>query len=285
MKPNILVDAPHHNAEVPLWHEREGCLYWTDIPQGQVFRHYPHNNKTEQIYSGEPVGGMTIQTDGSLLLFKTKGTIQRWHKGNITTLIAEIPAERNTRFNDAIADPQGRVFSGTVATPKRSGHLYRLDCDGSLHQILDGLIMPNGMGFTPDRQQFYFTDSERRIIYRFKYDRATGKLSNRRIFVVTPTDEGVPDGLTVDAEGYVWSARWNGGHLFRYNPQGQEVGRIAFPARKISSVIFGGDNCDRVYVTTAGGDYRTQEGSGAGAIFQLQPGVRGVPEFPSRILL
>ena len=240
MKPGIIVDRHCDNAEVPLWHSQQECLYWTDIPKGMVFRYYPHNGTHEQIYSGEPVGGMTIQADGSLLLFKTKGTIERWQEGNITTLVSEIPEERETRFNDAIADPQGRVFSGTIITRKRPGHLYRLDPDGSLHLILEGLTIPNGMGFSPDHKYFYFTDSDRRSIYRFTYDVETGNLSDRQIFVVTPIGEGVPDGLTVDAEGYVWSARWNGSHLFRYSPEGEEVLRIPFPALKVSSVTFGG---------------------------------------------
>ncbi|MGV2828042.1 SMP-30/gluconolactonase/LRE family protein [Myxosarcina sp. GI1(2024)] len=285
MKPTILVDASHHNAEMPLWHAQHRCLYWTDIPTGRIFRHYLAEAKTEQIYSGEPVGGMTIQTDGSLLLFKTKGTIQRWHEGKITTVVDEIPAERETRFNDAIADPQGRVFSGTIATSDRPGHLYRLDCDGSVHQILEGLTVPNGMGFTPGLQQFYFTDSERRVIYRFNYDRSTGNISDRQIFVVTPLNEGVPDGLTVDSQGYVWSARWDGSHIFRYTPQGKEVLRIGFPAKKISCLAFGGEDYSQIFVTSAGGNDRTQEGSAAGAIFRLQVGIKGVPEFPSRILL
>ncbi|MGF1542078.1 MAG: SMP-30/gluconolactonase/LRE family protein [Pleurocapsa sp.] len=280
----ILIDVPHHNAEVPLWHSQHRCLYWTDIPQGQIFRYYPASDQIEQIYSGEPVGALTIQADGSLLLFKTKGTVERWQEGEITTIIPEIPAERNTRFNDAIADPQGRVFTGTMFTPERPGHLYRIDPDGSYQLLLSGLTVPNGMGFTRDLQYLYFTDSDRRTIYKFKYDVETGNLSDRAIHIVTPPGEGVPDGLTVDSQGYIWSARWDGGHLFRYSPDGQEVLRIRFPALKVSSVTFGGEDYSKIYVTTAGGDNRAREGSGAGSIFQVQiPGITGVPEFPSRI--
>ena len=282
-KPNIVVDRPYHNAEVPLWHSQQECLYWTDIPRGMIFRYYPQTDTHEQIYTGEPVGGMTIQADGSLLLFKTKGTIERWQEGKITTLVAEIPEEKATRFNDAIADPQGRVFSGTMITPERSGHLYRLDPDGSLHLILEGLTIPNGMGFSPDHKYFYFTDSDSRTIYRFTYDVETGNLSDRQILIVTPTGEGVPDGLTVDAEGYIWSARWDGSHLFRYTPEGEEVLRIPFPALKVSSVTFGGFDYDTIYVTTAGGYDRQKEGSGAGAVFSLQLGIKGVPEFFSQV--
>ena len=282
-QPNLIVDRQCANAEVPLWHPQHKCLYWTDIPQGKIFRYYPETGTDEQIYTGEPVGGMTIQQDGSLLLFKTKGTIELWQEGKITSVIAEIPAEKDTRFNDAIADPRGRVFSGTMPTPKRPGHLYRLDTDRSLHLILSGLTVPNGMGFSPDHKYFYFTDSDRRTIYRFTYNLDTGDLSDRQIFIVTPEGEGVPDGLTVDSEGYIWSARWNGRHLFRYNPEGEEVLRISFPALKVSSVTFGGFDYQQIYVTTAGGFDRAVEGAGAGAVFSLQLGITGIPEFLSQI--
>lgn len=281
--PEIVADYHCHTAENPLWHPIEQRLYWTDIPTGRLFRYEPATNTHEQIYSGESVGGFTIQEDGSLLLFKARGAIERWCEGKITTLIPELPAERETRFNDVIVDPVGRVFCGTMPAGDRKGCLYRLDLDGSITQIIDGIEIPNGMGFTPDRKQFYFTESDQRKIYRFDYDASTGNLSDRRVHISTPEQEGVPDGMTVDAEGYIWSARWDGGHLFRYAPDGTEVLRIPFPALKVSSVTFGGADYTDMYVTTAGGDNRATEGEGAGAVFRLNQGVRGVPEFFSKI--
>ena len=99
----------------------------------------------------------------------------------------------------------------------------------------------------------------------------------------TPENEGLPDGLTVDAEGGIWSARWDGGALVRFTPDGNEERRIQFPAKKVSSASFGGDDLSDLYVTTAGGDQRATEGAGAGALFRLRPGIRGLPEFYSRI--
>jgi D-xylono/L-arabinono-1,4-lactonase len=283
MQPQIIIDRPHHNAENPLWHPQQQCLYWTDIPQGEMFRYYPHNDTWEQIYRGEPVGGFTIQSDGSLLLFKQRGAIEIWQEGNITILLPELPAEIDTRFNDAIADPYGRVFSGTMATPQHPGSLYRFDPDGSFRVVLENLLIPNGMGFSPDYRYFYCTDSDRRTISRFRYDLATGDLSDREIFIETPEHEGVPDGMAIDAEGYIWSARWDGKHLFRYNLEGQEVLRIPFPALKVSSLTFGGTELTDIYVTTAGGYDRATEGTGAGAIFHLQANIPGMERFNSKI--
>ncbi|MEM7725507.1 MAG: SMP-30/gluconolactonase/LRE family protein [Cyanobacteria bacterium P01_A01_bin.45] len=283
MKLSIIADFQCHNAECPIWHPQQQCLYWTDIPRGMIFRYWLESGKAEQIYSGEVVGGLTLQADGSLLLLKNRGTVETWDEGKITTIIPEIPEEKHTRFNDAIADPVGRVFSGTMATPESPGSLYRIDLDGSLHLIKTGLLVPNGMGFTPDLQYLYFTDSDRRIIYRFNYDVETGSLSNQKAHIITPDGLGVPDGLTVDATGHIWSARWDGEHLYRYTPSGEEVLRIQFPARKVTSMVFGGFDYTQLYVTTAGGNNRSQEGYGAGSVFKLSTGIRGVPEFRSRI--
>lgn len=283
--PELIVDSQCHNAEGPLWHPLEQRLYWTDIPTGRLFRYDPATRSHEQIYSGESVGGFTIQEDGSLLLFKARGAIERWCEGNFTTLISEIPEERDSRFNDVVADPIGRVFCGTMPTCDRVGRLYRLNLDGSLSLILDEIGLPNGMNFTLDRKQLYLASSPEREIYRFNYDLKSGTLSDRCVCITTPEGEGVPDGLTVDAEGYIWSARWDGGHLFRYALDGTEVLRIPFPAKKVSSVTFGGTDYTDMYITTAGGEDRSTEGSGAGAIFHLNLGIQGMPEFLSKIVV
>jgi D-xylonolactonase len=226
---------------------------------------------------------MTLQADGTLLLFMARGAVKVWDDAIVKTIVDEIPDERETRFNDVIADPGGRVFCGTMPAPGRLGRLYRLGLDGSYEIVQEDIGCSNGMGFTPDRREMYYTDSTVRRIYKFDYDDATGSLSNRRVFVETPEGGGIPDGMTVDADGYVWSARWDGGVLVRYAPDGSEDRRIAFPARKVSCVTFGGDDYCEMYVTTAGGQYKAEEGEGAGALFRLDLGIRGVPEFRSHV--
>jgi D-xylonolactonase len=286
MKPDLIADYACITGEGPLWHPLEKRLYWLDIPQGRIFRYDPATGRHEICHQAdEAIGGLTIQADGALLLFMARGAVRRWHDGMLETIIAEIPQEREGRFNDVIADPEGRIFCGTMPTEERLGRLYRLDPDGTLTQALDAVDISNGMGFSPDLQHLYYTESRRRTIYRFDYNRATGALSNRRVFVEIPLGEGVPDGLTVDVEGYVWSARWDGGCLVRYTPEGQEEKRITFPATKVSSVTFGGPDFTDIYVTTAGGDDKTENGPGAGALFHLNLGIQGRAEFFSRIRL
>jgi sugar lactone lactonase YvrE len=284
MTPELIADYECETGEGPLWHPGEQRLYWADIPTGRMFRYDPASGLHEQFYQGEVVGGFTIQADGGLLLFMARGAVKIWRGGELTPIIDEIPDERESRFNDVIADPAGRVFCGTMPTESQLGRLYRLDTDGGLTKLLDGIGVSNGMGFTPDRQRMYYTDSAKREIYLFDYDQDTGDITNQQLFVQTPEGEGFPDGLTVDAEGYVWSARWDGSCLVRYAPDGSEDLRVDFPAKKVSSVTFGGADYSDIYVTTAGGNDKPQEGPGAGGLFRLNLGIRGMPEFPSRII-
>ncbi len=292
-QPELIADYGCVVGENPLWHPDEERLYWVDIDTGRLFRYHPASGQHEQCYAGDPIGGFTLQADGALLLFMARGAVRVWRAGRLTTLIDSIPEEINTRFNDVIADPAGRVFCGTMpvgAPPSaggsgggRPGRLYRLDPDLRLTRLLDGIGCSNGLGFTPDRRCLYYTDSIPREIYAFDYDPASGGLSGQRLFARAPAEGGLPDGLTVDAEGGVWSARWGGGSVVRYTPDGAEERRLAFPARRISSLTFGGPDYADLYVTTAGGQDKTTFGPGAGALFRVRPGVRGVPEFRSRI--
>jgi D-xylonolactonase len=272
-------------GEGVIWHPAERCVYWVDILTGRLFRYEPASGRHEQVYQGEQVGGVTIQSDGALLLFGERGAVRRWQTGRLTTIIDEIAADRDSRFNDVIADPAGRVFCGTMAGPSGAGRLYRLDPDGRLTVILEDIQVPNGLGFTPDRRGLYFTDTMRKAIYRFDYDIASGELTNRRTYVQVPAEaaEGLPDGMTVDTAGDIWSARWDGGCLVRYAADGREVARYALPARKVASAAFGGDDYRDLYVITAGGDKKATDGAGAGALYRCRPGVAGVAEFRSRI--
>jgi len=284
MTPELIVDEPCVIGEGPLWHPFQRRLYWVDIPSSVLYRCDPSSGEHERFDTGKPVGGYTIQSDGALLLFMAEGTVQLWREGQTEVIVENIPDELDNRFNDVIADPEGRVFCGTMSTPTRAGRLYRLDPDRTIRQLLDGIGTSNGMGFTPDGKGMYYTDTRKHEIYLFDYDRQTGDITNQRVFARAEDDEaGRPDGLTVDSEGCVWSARWAGSRIVRYSPQGREIAEFRFPARNVTCPAFGGEDCGDLYVTTAGGDNRQENGERAGALFRLRPGVRGVPEFFSRV--
>ena len=283
--PELIVDCGCALAECPVWHPGEQRLYWVDIPTGTIYRLDPATGVRQQFETGTPIGGFTVQADGALLLFMARAALALWSEGELRPLRGETPGEQDSRFNDVIADPRGRVYCGTMPTSTRGGRLYRLDPDGSLTRLLDDIGIPNGMGFTPDHQQMYLTDSLAGRISLFDYDEESGEISNQRLFIQIPRERGVPDGLTVDSDGYVWSARWDGAALLRYSPQGTVDQRVSFPAKKISSLTFGGPGLSDIYVTSAGGRNKAKEGAGAGGLFRLDLGIRGVPDFQSRIAL
>ena len=276
--PELIADYRCLCGENPLWHPHERRVYWLDIFSPRMFRYDPVGDRHEQFYAGRTVGGFTFQRDGKQLLFMDRGAIAVLEGREARIVFDDIAQERESRFNDVFADPVGRVYCGTMPTGSRPGRLYRLDTDGSLTVVIDRLMLPNGMGLAPDGHRFYVTDSLAREILQFDYDPATGRLCNRQVFCRGAEADGLPDGLAVDTDGCVWSARWDGGCLLRYAPDGSELLRIGFPARKVSSLAFGGDDAADIYVTTAGGDAKPSEGDGAGALFRLRvPGVRGLP--------
>jgi D-xylonolactonase len=256
--------------------------------RGRIYRYDPATGRYEKFYEGDRLAGFTFQQDGGMLLFMSGPSVAVLRDGQVSYVIEGIAGKSETRFNDVIADPAGRVFCGTVSNDETKGDqglgsLYRLNVDGSITRMLDGIGISNGLAFTPDRKGMYYTDTTAGEIYLFDYDSETGDLSNQRVFVDTAGEEGMPDGMTVDTEGYVWSAMWDGSSVIRYAPDGVEERRYRFPALKVSSVAFGGDDYADLYLTSAGGDNREQEGRGAGALFRLRTGARGRPEFFSRV--
>jgi D-xylono/L-arabinono-1,4-lactonase len=275
-------------GENPLWHREEQKLFFVDIPPGIVYAHDPAKASCNVFHKTRVTGGFTFQQDGSLLLFQD-GPIAILDLDGTSRQVASEKCPGNDRFNDVIADPEGRVFAGAMGG---NGRLWRFDPDGAVTQIADGFGCPNGMGFTPDVRGMYFTDSPVRKIYRFDYDRKTGNLSNRRTFVEIPAHEGLPDGMTVDAEGYVWTALWFGGRVKRYAPDGSLDREIFLPVRQVSSVTFGGADLTDIYITTTSSTTADAQrhatcpsgGVRGGDLYRTRmPGIRGTLPFRSRI--
>ena len=194
------------------------------------------------------------------------------------------------RFNDVIAGPDGSFYAGSMFDGENNGVLYRFLPDGGIEEVATGLAISNGMGFSPDLKTFYHTDCGPRTIYKYDYDPTTHTLSNKSTFVQLGTDMGVPDGMTVDADGNVWGAVWGSGCVVKYDPNGSELGRINFPATQTSSAIFGGTELNDLYVTTArsgegeppsglepeGYDFDAHRG---GELYRVRVDATGKPEF------
>ena len=275
-------------GEGPVWHPGEGRLYWTDILSSRIYWHEPASGESRLCYEGRMVGGMTLQADGSLLLFMDRGTVAVWRDGGIAeTLLDHIPAEADRRFNDVIADPEGRVFAGAMPfkdLERKRGRLYRLDRDGSYEVVLDGIGIPNGMAFTSDRRSFYFIDSLDNVVWKFDYDPRTGAIGRKQAFLrFDPEHDGHADGMTLDSGDNLWIAMAMGGRVLQFGADGSRTRTIELPAKFTASVAFGGDDLSDLYVTTGTHPQDEDLGPAAGALIVLRPGSTGVPEFRSRI--
>jgi D-xylonolactonase len=285
MDPELIAEEACHTGEGPLWHPEEEALYWVDIPDGELYRYDPDDGAHDLVHEGRPIGGFTIEADGALALFRDRGRIERWRpsEGLGEVVLEEIDDETDSRFNDVFADPAGRVFAGTMPTDDREGRLYCIDPDGTLTHLFEDVKTPNGMGLSPDGETLYFAETNAYVVHAFAYDRPSGAIRERRDFIDFEGRPGKPDGLTVDASGHLWVAKWNGGQIERFDASGEFVEDYEIPARKVSSIAFGGPKYRDAYVTTAGGYDRDTEGDGAGALFRLPDVGEGRPEERSEL--
>lgn len=282
----VVADMRCQTGECPIWHPGDGGLYWTDIPAGCLYCYHPDTGRTETVYRGRPVGGMTLQGDGALLLFRDGGNVAIWRRGKTEeTIVEKVPALADTRFNDVCADPAGRVFCGTMRGAATTGRLYQLARCGKLTLLDAGFGTPNGMGFSPDGRRLYFNDSRKARTWRFDYNLATGVLGTRSLCrdAVERKDPGRPDGLAVDSEGGIWTGRWEGGALLRFDSRmGKITHRIDLPARMVTSLCFAGEGLHDIYATTAGGHERESAGPGAGMLFRIRGvGLAGLARYQS----
>jgi sugar lactone lactonase YvrE len=269
-------------GEGPLWHPQENALYWTDILGRKIHRYQPSSGQHTTFPTGEGVGSFAFRKGGGFLLAAGSG-LSLWQPGQdpAYTFISLPEINPTGRFNDGKVDPAGRFWAGTVdMTNPGISCLYRLDPRGSLSVMETGLTISNGLGWSPDRTTMYFTDTPTRTIYAYDFDLPSGEISNRRTFVQVPEEFGLPDGLTVDEDGCIWSAMWGGWQVVRYTPAGKIDLRLQLPTECPSSCTFGGENLDVLYITTAWEGMSEEQRSGqpqAGDLFMYKAGVRGLP--------
>jgi D-xylono/L-arabinono-1,4-lactonase len=267
-------------GENPLWNPDDGRIYWEDIDAGRIFRADHRTLAHECFHEGPVVGGFTLQADGSLLLFEADRIALLGRDGQRRVLTEGIDSDM-ARFNDVIADPEGRIFAGTIGKSNESGGLYRVDLDGTVRCLFKETGIANGMAFTGDARHFYWTCSTSRRIFRFAYDPAPGMLGEREVFHQATEPNDSPDGLTIDEHDRIWSARWGGSSVLRLGVDGEVVERVAMPVERVSSVAFGGPELDTLYITTAAG---APGGTGEdGTLYRTRVGVRGRLEYRSRI--
>jgi sugar lactone lactonase YvrE len=270
-------------GEGPIWHPQEQVLYWVDIDGHCFLRFDPAEGTHERFEVGLPVGAVAFRANGGIIMATQKG-FAFWDettRAASAQFIVDPEAHKpQTRFNDGKVDCHGRFWAGTLGD-RYNNALYRFDPDGSIHIMEDGIGMSNGIGWSPDNQTMYFTDTLRYTIYAYDYDAVAGTIANRRVFVHDDS-AGLPDGLTVDSEGFIWSAWWGGWRITRYDPEGKLERQVAMPVECPTSCTFGGANLDELYITSACaalGQAGKHKQPLAGDLFRLRTAVTGLPAF------
>ncbi len=239
-------------GEGPLWHPEENRLYGVDIEAHTIWCFDPAADVVRMFPTATMVGCLGLRNQGGFVL-AYEGGFAFWDPDHqeLETL-ADPEAERpHARFNDGGVDPAGRFWAGTMTPEGFENSLYRLDPDHSVHRMAGGIGISNGIGWSPDHRTLYFTDSPRKCIYAYDYDVLSGSIENRRIWVDSDDVDGVPDGLCVDSEGCVWSARWDGWHVARYDPEGRLMHKHALPVQRPTSCAFGGSDLKTLFITSA----------------------------------
>jgi D-xylonolactonase len=293
----IIADRNDRCGEGPIWSAEQQRLYWNDMNASLVFQYDRRTGETKTISAGLMAAGMAFNNDGSILFAGFSG-IHLWrNQDDFKTLLTHHEGEE-LFFNDVLADSSGRLYAGTIywgadGSMTKPGKLYLIDPDLSIHVMDEGFGMANGLGLSLDGSILYFADSTARIIYSYQVDSATGNLSNRRNFVRLPDDEGMPDGVTVDSEGFIWNAQWYGGQVVRYDPDGKVERRIQLPAAQLASLIFGGPEMNELYITSAGEDWQSPfmppgyDPRGVtlgGALYRIRTDIQGRLDFQTRFV-
>lgn len=292
---SVVADYGDLCGEGPLWDVASQRLYWTDITS-QTFYCYNWSSKQHAIVKeGLEINGAAFNKPSGFVIANSSG-IWLWDGAGDPRLVADHADGSKCQMNDCIADPAGRFLAGSCFYDSSKdyplGKLIRVDRDGAAHVIDEGFHLANGLGFSVDAKTLYFTDSAARTIFAYDYDIASGSARNRRVFVKVPATSGLPDGLTVDAEGFVWSAEWYGSRVVRYDPAGKVEREIATPAKQTSSLAFGGPELTDVFITSAAKSepmpvmppgYDPNSGYFGGALYHINLQIRGKAEFVADI--
>jgi sugar lactone lactonase YvrE len=285
MDAEVAFDVAAEHGEGIVWDAADGRLLFVDIPTGRVLEHVPGTAPTVALALDRHVTDVHPTRSGALVVAVREG-IALLRGRSLDVIAAPLAETPDIRMNDGNVDPAGRLFAGTMAYDARegAGSLYRLDPDRTLTTVLEGVTISNGIDWSPDGTLLYYADTPTQRLDVFDYDVATGTLANRRVFARIPEEDGMPDGLTVDAEGGVWVALYGGGAVHRYDADGRLDRELGIPgARLVTSCCFAGPNLTDLYVTTStenldGAQLRAQPG--AGRIYHAEPGARGKPATP-----
>lgn len=303
-------------GEGPVWDERSQLLYWVDIYNHRVNQFNPATGRNRFIDVGETVGAIALvepangasapETSGAETAASEKLIMALRHglayldlgTGQVTPITTVEPDKPLNRFNDGKCDTHGRFWFGSMGSDGAQGALYRYgkgpstccsaptpssatsEMANPLTHLESGLNISNGLGWSPDNRSFYLTDSPLQTIFAYDFDEETGSIGDRRVLIDLTHESFFPDGLTVDSEGCLWVAMWDGWCVVRFDPTGAEMGRIQLPIQRPTSCTFGGKTLNQLYITSASvglSEAEIETSFWSGDLFCVETNVQGLP--------
>lgn len=282
LKPENVLAVRARLGEGPTWNHAQQVLHWVDIYNRRVHTFDPSSGEDTFIEVDTIVSGLFLEDQQHLVIAQENGLTRLNLQSGETTPLVAIEADRpHNRLNDVRADCHGRCWVGTMNNDEEpQANLYRCDPDNSLHLMETGLSISNGLGWSPDWHTFYLTDSPRQVIYEYDFDAESGTISDRRPLINLSHESFYPDGLTIDAEGCIWSAMWEGWCVIRFDPAGQEMLRIPMPVPLVTSCTFGGKELTDLFITTASAGLsqaQLKQSFEAGDLFHVRTEIKGLP--------
>lgn len=244
---NLIVE----HGEGPVWDYKNHLLYWVDLLQGNFHIGNPATLEVETHSVGQPLGVLALREKGGLVMALRDG-FALWNNGQLEFIQDPEADNKETRFNDGAVDPAGRFWAGTMSYDgsKAIGNLYCIDQSRELSIHERNLLISNGMAWSSNQKQYFLTDTFANVIYQYDYDLESGEISNRRDFIKFEKNE-YPDGLTIDEEGKLWIAMWEGWAIWVYDKTGTKVNEIKLPVAYPTSCCFGGENMQTLFISTS----------------------------------
>lgn len=272
-------------GEGPVWDTELGMIWWIDILKGEIHRYDPKTGLHERQLTGQLVGSVALRSRGGLVAAMEHGFyLVDFENRSVQPVADPEPHLPGNRFNDGKCDPAGRFWAGTMSMRDENGTgaLYRLDEDRSVTAEITGVGCSNGLAWSADGGTFYYIDSLARDVKAFDYDIISGQIYNSRTIVQFSPEIGYPDGMTIDDEGMLWIALWDGWKVIRCDPgSGKLLYEITLPVSRVTSCTFGGADLTDLYITTAWTGLRDDDLAHqplAGCLFVVKNiGYRGVP--------
>ena len=279
----LVLDAKAEIAEGPFWDQEKQLLYWVDILGKTINLYNPIEDENKVIQLEKMIGAL-IPGDNDKLLAALEDGLYLIDAETAETEFLVNPESNTeeTRFNDGKCDPRGRFWVGTMDLEENRelGTLYCLDQDLNLEEKIKDVKISNGLAWSLENETMYYIDSPTKKVFAFDYDLETAEISNRRVIIKFAEGEGVPDGMTIDAQGKLWIAHFGGAQVSRWDPEtGEKIDKVELPVSNITSCAFGGKNLDELYITTASVGLSEEEKAEqpfAGGIFRYQAEVSGL---------